>query len=68
MSVVAKQMGEQLMPYKTKSGVALELLYMEELTAEVCPVCVCVCVVCMCVQCVCAFISFLTWARIHKAS
>ncbi|XP_031424269.1 transmembrane protein 43 isoform X2 [Clupea harengus] len=34
VSVVAKQMGEQLMPYKTKSGVALELLYMEELTAE----------------------------------
>lgn len=28
------QKGEQLMPFKTKSGVILEILYMEELTAE----------------------------------
>ncbi|KAL2091586.1 hypothetical protein ACEWY4_013849 [Coilia grayii] len=34
VSIVGMQKGEQLMPFKTKSGVILEILYMEELTAE----------------------------------
>lgn len=34
VSVVAMQRGEQLMPFKTKSGDVLEILYSEELTAE----------------------------------
>ncbi|KAF5891607.1 transmembrane protein 43, partial [Clarias magur] len=34
VSVVAMQMHEQLMPFKTKSGDTLEILYLEELTAE----------------------------------
>lgn len=35
VSVVAMQRGEQLMPFKTKSGDTLEILYLGELTAEV---------------------------------
>lgn len=35
VSIVAMQRGEQLMPFKTKSGDTLEILYMEELSAEV---------------------------------
>ncbi|XP_059184931.1 transmembrane protein 43 [Centropristis striata] len=34
VSIVAMQRGEQLMPFKTKSGDTLEILYLEELTAE----------------------------------
>lgn len=34
VSIVAKQRGEQLLPYRTKAGGALELLYLEELSAE----------------------------------
>ncbi|KAM9860289.1 transmembrane protein 43 [Aulostomus maculatus] len=34
VSVVAMQRGEQLMPFKTKSGDTLEILYLEELSAE----------------------------------
>ncbi|XP_035517314.1 transmembrane protein 43 [Morone saxatilis] len=34
VSIVAMQRGEQLMPFKTKSGDTLELLYLEELSAE----------------------------------
>ncbi|KAM9443665.1 transmembrane protein 43 [Clarias gariepinus] len=34
VSVVAMQMDEKLMPFKTKSGDTLEILYLEELTAE----------------------------------
>lgn len=34
VSVVAMQRGEYLGPFKTKSGYTLELLYMQELTAE----------------------------------
>uniref|UniRef100_A0A3Q3XI41 Uncharacterized protein n=1 Tax=Mola mola TaxID=94237 RepID=A0A3Q3XI41_MOLML len=34
VSIVAMQRGEQLMPFKTKSGDTLEILYMEELSAE----------------------------------
>ncbi|XP_034542165.1 transmembrane protein 43 [Notolabrus celidotus] len=33
-SVVAMQRGEQLMPFKAKSGDTLEILYLEELSAE----------------------------------
>lgn len=35
VSIVAMQRGEQLMPFKTKSGDTLEILYLEELTPEV---------------------------------
>lgn len=35
VSVVAMQRGEQLMPFKTKSGDTLEILHLGELTAEV---------------------------------
>lgn len=35
VSIVAMQRGEQLMPFKTKSGDTLEILYLEELSAEV---------------------------------
>lgn len=35
VSIVAMQRGEQLMPFKTKSGDTLEILYMEELSAQV---------------------------------
>lgn len=35
VSIVAMQRGEQLMPFKTKSGDPLEILYLEELSAEV---------------------------------
>lgn len=35
VSVVAMQRGERLMAFKTKSGDFLEILYLEELTAEV---------------------------------
>ncbi|XP_034388409.1 transmembrane protein 43 isoform X1 [Cyclopterus lumpus] len=34
VSIVAMQRGEQLMPFKTKSGDTLEILYLEELSAE----------------------------------
>lgn len=34
VSVVAMQEGEQLVPFKTKSGDTLEILYLEELSAE----------------------------------
>ncbi|XP_061542874.1 transmembrane protein 43 [Phycodurus eques] len=34
VSVVAKQSGELLVPFKTKSGDVLEILYLEELSAE----------------------------------
>uniref|UniRef100_A0A3Q2XLI8 Transmembrane protein 43 n=1 Tax=Hippocampus comes TaxID=109280 RepID=A0A3Q2XLI8_HIPCM len=34
VSIVAKQSGEQLLPFKTKSGDVLEILYLEELSAE----------------------------------
>lgn len=34
VSIVAMQRGEQLMPFKTKSGDPLEILYLEELSAE----------------------------------
>nr|XP_057911305.1 transmembrane protein 43 [Doryrhamphus excisus] len=34
VSVVAKQRGEKLMPFRTKSGDILEILYLEELSAE----------------------------------
>ncbi|KAL3058639.1 hypothetical protein OYC64_010737 [Pagothenia borchgrevinki] len=34
VSVVAMQRGEQLRPYRTKSGDTLEILYLEELSAE----------------------------------
>lgn len=34
VSIVAMQRGEQLMPFKTKSGDTLEILYLEELTPE----------------------------------
>ncbi|CAG5980967.1 unnamed protein product [Menidia menidia] len=34
VSIVAMQRGEKLMPFKTKSGGTLEILYLEELTAE----------------------------------
>lgn len=32
---MAKQKGDQLLPYKTKAGDTLEILYLEELSAEV---------------------------------
>lgn len=35
VSIVAMQRGEQLMPFKTRSGDTLEILYLEELSAEV---------------------------------
>lgn len=35
VSVVAKQRGEQLLPFKAKSGDTLEILYLEDLSAEV---------------------------------
>lgn len=35
VSIIAMQRGEQLMPFKTKSGDTLEILYLEDLTAEV---------------------------------
>lgn len=35
VSVVAMQRGEQLRSYRTKSGDTLEILYLEELSAEV---------------------------------
>lgn len=35
VSIIAMQRGEQLMPFKTKSGDTLEILYLEELSAEV---------------------------------
>lgn len=35
VSVVAMQKAEQLKPFKTKSGDTLEILYLEELSAEV---------------------------------
>lgn len=35
VSIVAMQRGEQLMPFRTKSGDTLEILYLEELSAEV---------------------------------
>lgn len=35
VSIVAMQRGEHLMPFKTKSGDTLEILYLEELSAEV---------------------------------
>lgn len=34
VSVVAMQRGEQLLPFKTKSGDTLEILYLEDLSAE----------------------------------
>lgn len=34
VSIVAMQRGEQLMPFKTRSGDTLEILYLEELSAE----------------------------------
>ncbi|KAI3370085.1 hypothetical protein L3Q82_024872, partial [Scortum barcoo] len=34
VSIVAMQRGEQLVPFKTKSGDTLEILYLEELSAE----------------------------------
>lgn len=34
VSIVAMQRGEQLVPFKTKSGDSLEILYLEELSAE----------------------------------
>ncbi|XP_077386991.1 transmembrane protein 43 [Festucalex cinctus] len=34
VSIVAKQSGEQLLSFKTKSGDVLEILYLEELSAE----------------------------------
>nr|XP_046239704.1 transmembrane protein 43 [Scatophagus argus] len=34
VSIVAMQRGEQLMPFKTQSGNSLEILYLEELSAE----------------------------------
>lgn len=34
VSIVAMQRGEQLMPFKTKSGDTLEIIYLEELSAE----------------------------------
>lgn len=34
--MVAMQRDERLMPFKTKSGDTLEIIYLEELTAEVC--------------------------------
>lgn len=34
VSVVAMQRGEELVPFKTKSGDTLEIIYLEELTAE----------------------------------
>lgn len=34
VSIVAMQRGEQLLPFKTKSGDTLEILYLEELSAE----------------------------------
>ncbi|XP_068598699.1 transmembrane protein 43 [Brachionichthys hirsutus] len=34
VSIIAMQRGEQLMPFKTKSGDTLEILYLEELSAE----------------------------------
>ncbi|XP_008280891.1 transmembrane protein 43 [Stegastes partitus] len=34
VSLVAMQRGEQLLPFKTKSGDVLEILYLEELSAE----------------------------------
>ncbi|XP_070848692.1 transmembrane protein 43 [Chaetodon trifascialis] len=34
VSIVAMQRGEQLMPFRTKSGDTLEILYLEELSAE----------------------------------
>ncbi|XP_054639936.1 transmembrane protein 43 [Dunckerocampus dactyliophorus] len=34
VSVVAKQRGEKLTPFRTKSGDVLEILYLEEITAE----------------------------------
>lgn len=34
VSIVAMQRGEQLAPFKTKSGDTLEIIYLEELTAE----------------------------------
>lgn len=34
VSIVAMQRGEKLLPYKTKSGNFLEIIYLEELTAE----------------------------------
>lgn len=35
VSIVAMQRGEQLLPFKTRSGDTLEILYLEELSAEV---------------------------------
>lgn len=35
VSIVAMQRGEQLVPFKTRSGDTLEILYLEELSAEV---------------------------------
>lgn len=35
VSIVAMQREEQLMPFRTKSGDTLEILYLEELSAEV---------------------------------
>uniref|UniRef100_A0A672FIN3 Transmembrane protein 43 n=1 Tax=Salarias fasciatus TaxID=181472 RepID=A0A672FIN3_SALFA len=34
VSIVAMQRGEQLLPFKTKSGDTLEIIYLEELSAE----------------------------------
>lgn len=34
VSIVAMQQGDKLMPYKTRSGDTLEILYMDELSAE----------------------------------
>ncbi|XP_054472472.1 transmembrane protein 43 [Anoplopoma fimbria] len=34
VSIIAMQRGEQLMPFKTKSGDKLEILYLDELSAE----------------------------------
>lgn len=35
VSIVAMQRGDQLRPFKTRSGDTLEILYLEELSAEV---------------------------------
>lgn len=37
VSVVAMQRGEQLTPFRTRSGDTLELLHLDELSAEVGP-------------------------------
>uniref|UniRef100_A0A3B4EDM0 Transmembrane protein 43 n=1 Tax=Pygocentrus nattereri TaxID=42514 RepID=A0A3B4EDM0_PYGNA len=61
VSVVAMQKEERLKPFKTRSGDTLEILYLEELTAEVRAaglfVCLCVCIY---------FIYILDWVPLLR--